>query len=106
MTFSTVDTLTVNTNWNVTALWQPVRQQQYSVYLRAFMIIQHIWNSYEYDLKCLMFEYFICGWYNSNFKKIMYTIHNLNNDSLMKYIRNLFNLQSVALVLYSYDTIF
>ena len=38
MLLPTVDELTVNTNWNITAPRQPIRQLQYAVYLHNFLI--------------------------------------------------------------------
>ena len=38
--FSATDALTAKTNWNVTAPKWPVRQLQYVVYMRSFMIAQ------------------------------------------------------------------
>ena len=40
MPIPTAEALTVNTNWDITALQQPVRQLQYVVYLHNFMMVQ------------------------------------------------------------------
>ena len=48
MLIPTVNALTVNTNWNVTAPRQTVRQLQYVAYLHNSIIAQQTANLYEY----------------------------------------------------------